>query len=175
MLIDDLSRRQYPAAVAKRDRKQEASLLPKLEPKHSQVPALDPATAGQKIVKLRDELLLRYLKQGPEHKFYEVTGDRTDPTSGSPLQQVLAKPRAVFSGVRDYEQGGYCYCGLPTAAYTNGGSKVPPRPGMIYCVYVDPRDWVYEWGWEVPDEIEVSLPEDYDAPERFERMIWPAL
>jgi len=145
----------------------------KLEPKHSIILAFDPDTNGFKTVKLADDLLFHYHKEGPEHKYHEVVGHVTDPKGGSPVQDILAKPVAVFGGVRDYEQGGVCYCGLPNAAYTNGGAKIPPRPGMIFCVYVSPLEWVYEWGWELPDEMEPMLPEDYDSPERFERKIWP--
>lgn len=85
------------------------------------IPAFSPETGAHTIVKLMGDLIVRFQKTRPQSMIYEVIGDRSDPSSGSPVQQVLSNPVAIFEGVRDHQAGGRCYCGIPTCAYTNGG------------------------------------------------------
>jgi hypothetical protein len=123
------------------------------------------------VIVLTADLADKILRYGPRQRFYEIVGDRLDETTGSPVQQVLLHPAAIFSGVREHQEGGTCYTGVPTCAYTNGGSKVPPVPGKVFCVYVNPRDRLFEWGWEQADPDEVGLPIGWQ--ERFKERIWP--
>ena len=145
----------------------------RLVPAYYPIPALCPITGNKKEVKLTQELAQKVLKFGPQARYYEVVGDRTDVTTGSPVQQVLLNPTAVFAGVREHQQGGMCYCGQPTCAYTNGGAKIPPVPGMVFLAYVNPRDELFEWRWDQADQNHAELPVDYDHPNRFKVRIWP--
>lgn len=141
------------------------------EPAHFPIPALCPKTKGTIIVKLMADLVSKLQRYGPAARVYEIRGDRNDPTTGSPVQQVLAKPVAVFEGIRDHQTGGTCYTGLPTCAYTNGGAKIPPVPGKVYCVYVNPRGHYFESRWEDADPDDAGLPIGYQG--RYKQRIWP--
>ena len=142
-------------------------------PSYYPLPALDPASGGTKKVRLMTDLADQVLRYGPRQRYHEIVGDRQDPTTGSPVQQILTKPAAVFGGVCEHQQGGVCYTGLPSCAYTNSGSKVPPFPEKVFCVYVNPQDKVYEWGWEQADPDTVGLPLGYQDTKRFKEQLWP--
>lgn len=138
---------------------------------HFPIKALSPDTGGDKIVKLMSDLVVRFQKTRPASMLHEVIGDRSDPTTGSPVQHVLAAPAAIFDGVRDFQVGGTCYSGVPACAYTNGGAKIPPVPGKVFCVYVNPHGIVFEWRWEPADPDVEGLPLGYH--DRFGKRLWP--
>jgi hypothetical protein len=118
------------------------------QPAHFELEALDPETGGIRKLRLMNDDLQAILKSAPRHKFYELRGDRTPTKAGSCVHETLLHPCAIFEGVRDQQSGGLCYCGHPPWRWTDGGSQVPPPPGMLFCVYISPRDSVYEWRWE---------------------------
>ena len=130
-----------------------------------------PKTGKEKTVKLMASDATRFVKYGPPVRIHEVIGDRTDPTTGSPVQQVLLNPTAIFGGVREHQKGGHCYCGLPTCAYTNAGAKIPPVPNKVFCVYVNPGEKLFEWGWEQADPDDPMIPLGWNS--RYQERIWP--
>ncbi len=140
---------------------------------HYPIEALDPATGGTIIVKVMSDLVVRFQKTRPAAMMHELIGDRSDPRSGSPVQYVLKHPFAIFTGLRELQVGGTCYCGVPTCAYTNSGAKIPPVPGKVFCVYINPKGVLFEWRWEPADPDASGLPLGHDDPERFEMRIWP--
>ncbi len=108
------------------------------------------------------------------HKRWELTGGEKGDLTLSCVVCVLESPRAIFGGVREHQEGGYCYCGKPPNSWTNKAVCCPPPPGKIFVVYVNPQDVVYEWRWEGCDPKENSLPVDWFRSKRFsEGMIWP--
>jgi hypothetical protein len=143
----------------------------KATPAFHPISARCPETGKEKTVKLMATDADHILKYGPKVRYYDMVGDRTDPTTGSPVQQVLLHPKAIFKGVREHQGGGHCYCGIPTCAYTNSGAKIPPVPNKVYCVYLNAGDKLFEWGWETPDPDEPELPLGWK--DRYQERIWP--
>jgi hypothetical protein len=117
------------------------------------------------------DLVSEIQRYGPAAQIHEIIGDRTDETSGSPVQQVLAHPDAIFEGIRDHQEGGTCYTGRPSCAYTNSGSKIPPVPGKVYCVYLNPRGHYFVSRWEIADPDVPGLPLGYQG--RYRIKVWP--
>lgn len=142
-----------------------------MTPAHHPIQARCPATGNIKVVKLLADLALKILKIGPKSRYHEIVGDRTDPTAGSPVQQILLNPAAIFESVREHQDGGWCYCGVPTCAYTNSGAKIPPVPNKVFCVYVNPGNYLFEWRWEPADPDDKGLPLGYQ--ERYKVKVWP--
>ena len=138
---------------------------------HYPLPAFCPDTGGTKVIRLAEELIHRLMRNGPPTRIHEIIGDRTDKNTGSPVQQVLLKPAVVFEHIRQHQPGGRCYCGIPTCAYTKDGSKIPPIPNMVYCVYTNPNDWFFESGWEEADPDEPTMPLGHQT--RFKVKLWP--
>lgn len=106
-----------------------------------------------------DDDLQRVLR-GPAHRFHELSGSRGD-HAASCVDEVLREPSAVFEGVREFQDGGWCYCGIPSRRWFNSGSSGPPPPGMVFTVFVSPRGHVFEWRWERCDELHRTWPKDY--------------
>jgi hypothetical protein len=146
---------------------------PKLQPAYFPIPALCGHTGKQKLVKLMATDATKVMKFGPQARYYELAGDRTDSTTGSPVQQVLLNPHAIFEGVRDHQSGGLCYCGSPTCAYTNDGAKIPPVPDKVFCVYLSPLERLFEWGWEISDPDYPGLPLGWKT--RYKVQLWPKI
>lgn len=127
--------------------------------------------SGEKTLKLMDEDVQIALKYRPRHKFYELSGDRKT-FDGSCVQEVLLSPKAIFVGLRQFQQGGVCYVGRPSRRWFDSGSQGPPPPGMVYTVFVNPRDMVFDWGWERSDQENPEWPEGYQ--DRFYGgRLWP--
>jgi len=144
----------------------------KIEPAYYPIPAFWPfAEVEPKVVKLMADLVSRLQRYGPASRIYEIIGDRADPTKGSPVQQVLLRPTAIFEGIREHQAGGMCYCGIPTCAFTNSGAKIPPIPNKVYCVYLNAGGKYFESGWEPADPDEPGLPREYQI--RYGVKLWP--
>ena len=62
--------------------------------------------SGEKTLKLMDEDVQIALKYRPRHKFYELSGDRKT-FDGSCVQEVLLSPKAIFVGLRQFQQAAY--------------------------------------------------------------------
>jgi hypothetical protein len=95
----------------------------------SKIPALCPISGGSKVVYLTMDLVEKVLRYGPRSRYFAIVGDRSDPTTGSPVQETLLHPTVVFKGVREHQDGGVCYTGKPSCRYTESGAKVPPISG----------------------------------------------
>ncbi len=134
---------------------------------------LCPETGDHKTVRVPMSLVLKVLKLGPQHKFFELRGDGKPDLSGSCVQDVLLAPEAIFGGVREHQLGGVCYCGNPEQRWTNKGVRCPPPPGHVFVVYVNPGDEVYEWRWDEADERRLAYPRRWDDLRRFnEGVLW---
>ena len=88
-----------------------------------------------------------------------------------PARDVLLAPRAVFTGVRDYEEGGYCFLGLPEQWYIRQDCLVPFPPMKILAVYLNPNRWLYDVQAEKTESIGGVLPVRWK--ERYEALLWP--
>jgi hypothetical protein len=69
--------------------------------------------------------------------------------------RVLASPEVVYYGTRvDWGEEGLCFCGRPELHYDADGRRLPFPEGCLYCVFVGPRDVVYEWRIERAERVE---------------------
>lgn len=133
--------------------------------------ALCPATGEQKFLRLRADDAFHVFENGPRSSFYELRGDDDHSASGSSVQQVLESPTGIFAGMRKLQKGGLCYCGKPRQCWTPEGNKCPPKPGMLFVVYVNPLDYIYEWRWVFADEENPNFPDGFKT--RYRELLWP--
>lgn len=141
----------------------------RMETAHYPLTAFDPDTEGQKQVKLLKEDFSRIQRNDPPHKVYHLIGENG---AHSSVQEVLNNPCAIFSGVRDHQVGGVCYCGIPSRRWFNSGSSADPPPGFVFLVYVSPRGCVFEWRWTRADDQHGCWPVDWE--DRFNGgLLWP--
>ena len=73
-----------------------------------------PVTGKFKKVKIGTNLIEVYLKHDPI-RLYELKHNI--------VTQILLNPAVIFEGVRVYEEGGFCYTGVPSHAVTKKEDK----------------------------------------------------
>lgn len=83
---------------------------------------------------------------------------------------VLENPQRIFFGVREYNEGGWCYTGCPTEWFIRERIVVPFPPGHVYAVYINPRMRVYECRGERADEADPLSPVDWEK--RYRGLVW---
>lgn len=77
--------------------------------------------------------------------------------------RVVQAPTVIFQGIRRRGRltAGRAYCGKPRRAFGNDGKAVPAPRGMVYCVYVDPEGFVFDWDWVQEESTRPGYPQGY--------------
>lgn len=147
-------------------------------PAHYEIEAVCPCSPqGKKTLFISEDTIRDALTRGPEFRYYELRGDPDNTTTGSSVVEVLQNPLAIYEGVRDHQMGGVCVSGRPSQRWTNGGSKTPPPPDRVFCVYVSPGGFIYTWRWSEAEEdgdaeqVRRLVPRDHTR--RFSERVWP--
>lgn len=83
---------------------------------------------------------------------------------------VLDNVQRIFSGVRDYNQGGWCLTARPLEWHLREQIVVPFPEDLVYAVYVHPRRFVYEWRAERVDNDDKLCPLDWRR--RYKALVW---
>ncbi len=85
------------------------------------------------------------------------------------VPEILQKPTVIYEGLRKEEdhrytktEGWLCYSGVPSCAYAQNGSRIEPRPGEVFLVFVDDEKIVYLWYWCECDKDNPNIPVDAD-------------
>lgn len=87
-------------------------------------------------------------------------------------KHVVENPVRIFYGVRQYNQGGWCYTGRPAQWDIREGVTVPFPPNLIYAVYLNPRLTIYAWTAHKVAGDDALSPEDWQN--RYEGLTWKA-
>jgi hypothetical protein len=84
---------------------------------------------------------------------------------------VLKNPELVFAGVRDFQEGGWCYVGWPEEWCIKKQVVVPfPKDRFVFAVYLEPSMRVYEWRAEKVATDDPLAPEDWQY--RYRSLVW---
>lgn len=137
---------------------------------HYTISAICPNTGKKITLKLSRAEVGRVVKNGPRSRYYELAGTADPNFDGSSVYNVLNSPAVIFEGIRRFQKGGQCYCGVPPQRWTEGGNMTPPPPGMVFAVYVNPGGWIYDWRWEKMDPSQPEYPVDFQK--RFKEVLW---
>ncbi len=100
-------------------------------------------------------------RYGPEHKFHEL----------KLVKEVLELPTVIFEGLREEQEDGLCYAGIPSGSYTNQGTKMPPLEGKTFLVFLSNDRKVFQWRWEEADPERSGYPVQWRV--RFGSQKWP--
>ena len=84
--------------------------------------------------------------------------------------EVLDDPKRIFTGIRELNEGGWCYVGRPKAWCVREGRIVPFPSNLVYAVYMNDRMWVFEWRAERADSEDLLSPIDWKN--RFAGRVW---
>lgn len=83
---------------------------------------------------------------------------------------VLENARRIFFGIREFNDGGWCYTARPVEWHVRPNVIAPFPENLIYAVYVNPNMRVYEWRAEPVDEDDPFCPDDWQN--RYRGMTW---
>ena len=78
------------------------------------------------------------------------------------VTEILKAPRAIFRGMRDENDEGLCYTGVPSCSFRGPkGEWAPPWEKEVFLVFVNPEGIIYNWRWEKRALDNPFLPVDY--------------
>lgn len=83
---------------------------------------------------------------------------------------VLDNVQRVFSDVREYNQGGWCFTARPLEWHLREQVVGPFPEHLVYAVYIHPRHFVYEWRAEKVDNEDNLCPVDWRR--RYKALLW---
>lgn len=85
-------------------------------------------------------------------------------------KHVLQNPLRIFSGVRQFNEGGWCFTGRPETWYIKENVTASFPGNLIYAVYLNPRLCIYECRAEIVSDNDKSSPNDWQN--RYKGLIW---
>lgn len=130
-------------------------------PKYWTLQGASPSGHGRQEFRIPSSLVEHIQRYGPQHKFHELRL----------VKEVLELPTVIFTGLREEQEDGLCYAGIPSGSYTNEGKRKAPLKGKIFLVFVTESGHVFQWRWEEADPKMEGYPLDWR--ERFESQKWP--
>lgn len=83
---------------------------------------------------------------------------------------VLENPLRIFSGVRAFNEGGWCFTGRPASWYIKEAITAPFPDTLIFAVYMNPRYYVYECRAEKAAADDKNCPDNWQN--RYKALVW---
>lgn len=79
-------------------------------------------------------------------------------------------PQRIFWGIREFNEGGWCYVGIPEEWHVRQDVIAPFPKNKVFAVYINPLRRLFEYGAEPAD------PEDPMSPigwkDRYRGLKW---
>ncbi len=101
-------------------------------------------------------------------RFYKHTPVRFENLRA--MKYVLDNPERIFFGVRQYNEGGWCYTGRPERWCIRERIEVPFPKNKVFAVYVNPNMRIYECRAELAASDDPANPLDWQ--DRYGGLIW---
>jgi hypothetical protein len=86
------------------------------------------------------------------------------------VKYVLDNPDRIFWGIREYNEGGWCYVGRPEEWHIKQTVIVPFPKSRVFAVYINPLKRVFEFGAEPADAEDSLSPAGWK--DRYRGLIW---
>lgn len=84
--------------------------------------------------------------------------------------EVLSNVRRIFGGIREYQEGGWCYTGRPRQWCVQEGVWAPFPQNRVFAVYLNPRLRVFACTAERIASDDPLNPEGWKG--RYEGLLW---
>ena len=117
---------------------------------------------SKKETTIPGDLILRWFKYQPVQ--YENLRS---------VKHVLDNPKRIFSGIRELNEGGWCYVGKPEKWYVKERCEVPFPTHLVFAVYLNDRMAVYNFRAEKADTDDALSPINWKN--RFGGLIWKSI
>ena len=83
---------------------------------------------------------------------------------------VLENPKRIFSGIRQFNEGGWCFTGKPKLWKVREDVTAAFPDNFVFAVYLNSRFVIYECRAEIADTNDSYCPEDWEN--RYGALIW---
>jgi hypothetical protein len=83
---------------------------------------------------------------------------------------VLENPKRLFSGIRQFNEGGWCFTGRPEMWYVREEVRATFPEHLVFCVYLNSNFNVYEARAETADPNDGFCPNDWQN--RYGGLVW---
>ena len=83
---------------------------------------------------------------------------------------VLENPKRIFSGIREFNDGGWCFTGRPQKWHVKENVEVPFPDKYVFAVFLNSRFVIYEFRAERVAGDDEYCPVDWQN--RFGALIW---
>jgi hypothetical protein len=83
---------------------------------------------------------------------------------------VLDHPQRIFAGVRQFNEGGWCFTGRPKTWHVKEKLVVPFPDNLVFSVYLNSRFVIYEARAENAATDDPYCPENWQ--ERYAALLW---
>jgi len=108
---------------------------------------------------LPDRLIQKYYKDYPV-RFENLKAAKS----------VLENPQRIFSGVRAFNEGGWCFTGKPLSWNIRESVIAPFPDNLVFSVYLNSRLYIYETRAEYCAQNDSLCPVDWEN--RYEGLVW---
>ena len=85
-------------------------------------------------------------------------------------KEVLENPKRIFWGIREHNEGGWCYVGKPTELYIKQNTVIDFPSDKVFAVYINQRLVVFDWCVEYADDKDGMSPKGWE--ERYRSLKW---
>lgn len=86
------------------------------------------------------------------------------------VKYVLDNVQRIFSGVRHYNQGGWCFTARPIEWHIRKDVVTPFPVHLVFAVYCNPHRYIYDWRSEKIDVEDSLAPIEWRK--RYEALVW---
>lgn len=122
---------------------------------------LDPSNpAGPKVQSVLPQRLIE--------KYYREYPVRFENLKAA--KYVLDNPQRIFSGVRVFNEGGWCFTGKPVSWNIRETITAPFPDNLVFAVYLNSRLYIYEARAEYCATDDTLCPVDWQN--RYEGLVW---
>jgi hypothetical protein len=83
---------------------------------------------------------------------------------------VLENPKRIFSGIRQFNEGGWCFTGKPKSWKVKEQVTAAFPDKFVFAVYLNSRFVLYECRAEIADNNDDCCPEDWEN--RYGALVW---
>jgi len=85
-------------------------------------------------------------------------------------KEVLENPKRIFWGIREHNEGGWCYVGRPQRIYVAINRVIDFPKDKVFAVYTNPKFTVFDWCAEYADDNDEFSPKGWE--ERYRSLKW---
>jgi hypothetical protein len=130
------------------------------------IPAMNPQTGMVTWTVHVEQSMLEHLRlNGPAWKFYNA----------ALICEAVESPGVILQGLnRPGFSGAYCYSRSPSCRWISEEESRPPRPSIVFVVFVSaaPQPAVLDWEYRLEDKKRPGYPLNWNAD--FTRVVWPS-